>query len=105
MSPKPREAPVDYDRPIKVICIGAGMSGILCGIRFQQKIPNLNLIIYEKNNDVGGVWLENRYPGVTCGTSSMIACYNSDALLIEQFLTSSIWSRRSLALLPVHIRQ
>ena len=64
--PKPREAPVDYDRPIKIICIGAGMSGILC-LRFRQRIPNLDLEIYEKNDDVGGVWYENRYPGVTCG--------------------------------------
>lgn len=58
--PKPRDAPVDYTRPIKVICIGAGMSGILCGIRFPQKIPNLDLTIYDKNDEVGGVWYENR---------------------------------------------
>ena len=58
---KPRDAPVDYARPLKVICIGAGMSGILCGIRFPQKIPNLDLTIYEKNDEVGGVWYENRY--------------------------------------------
>lgn len=57
---KLRESPVDYARPIKVICIGAGMSGILCGIRFPQKIPNLDLTIYEKNDEVGGVWHENR---------------------------------------------
>jgi cation diffusion facilitator CzcD-associated flavoprotein CzcO len=58
---KPLEAPVDHARPIKVICIGAGMSGILCGIRFTQRIPNLDLTIYEKNDEVGGVWHENRY--------------------------------------------
>lgn len=58
---KPRTAPVDYARPIKVICIGAGMSGILCGIRFNQRIPNLTLTIYEKNDEVGGVWYENKY--------------------------------------------
>ena len=64
---KLRTDPVDLARPIKVICIGAGMSGILCGIRFPQKISNLDLTIYDKNESVGGVWLENRYPGVTCG--------------------------------------
>jgi cation diffusion facilitator CzcD-associated flavoprotein CzcO len=58
---KPREVPIDYARPLKVICIGAGMSGILCGIRFPQKIPNLDLTIYEKNDEVGGVWYENRH--------------------------------------------
>ncbi|KAK1856070.1 flavin-binding monooxygenase [Colletotrichum chrysophilum] len=61
------DVPVDFARRMKVICIGAGMSGILCGIRFKQRIPNLDLVIYEKNSEVGGVWLENRYPGVTCG--------------------------------------
>lgn len=64
-TPKPRDQPIDYARPIKAICIGAGMSGILCGIRFPQKIPNLDLTIYDKNDEVGGVWYENRYvPGI-----------------------------------------
>lgn len=54
------DVPVDYARPLKAICIGAGMSGILCGIRFSQKIPNLDLVIYDKNEEVGGVWLENK---------------------------------------------
>ncbi|CAK7221647.1 hypothetical protein SEUCBS140593_004636 [Sporothrix eucalyptigena] len=73
--PKPREAAVDYARPIKVICIGAGMSGILCGIRFPQRIPNLSLKIYDKNDDVGGVWYENKYPGVTCDVPSHVFQY------------------------------
>ena len=54
------DEPVDVERPIKVICIGAGMSGIICGVRFPQKIRDLDLVIYEKNDDVGGVWYENR---------------------------------------------
>ncbi|KAF4811490.1 FAD-binding monooxygenase moxY [Colletotrichum siamense] len=65
------DVPVDFARRMKVICIGAGMSGILCGIRFKQRIPNLDLVIYEKNSEVGGVWLENRYPGVTCDVPSV----------------------------------
>lgn len=52
--------PIDQARPIKVICIGAGMSGILTGIRFPQKIANLELTIYEKNEGIGGTWFENR---------------------------------------------
>lgn len=49
---------IDQPRPLKVICIGAGFSGILTAIRFPQKIPNLELIIYEKNADIGGTWYE-----------------------------------------------
>ncbi|KAI0029542.1 FAD/NAD-P-binding domain-containing protein [Vararia minispora EC-137] len=56
---------VDYCRPMKVICVGAGISGILAGIRFRQKIPNLDLTIYEKEKGVGGTWL-----GLACDLPS-----------------------------------
>jgi cation diffusion facilitator CzcD-associated flavoprotein CzcO len=59
--------PIDYCRHMKVICIGAGMSGIQTGVLFPQKIKNLELVIYEKNADVGGTWFENKYPGLACG--------------------------------------
>ena len=54
------DVPVDAGRPLKVICIGCGYSGILTAIRFPQRIPNLELVIYEKNTDIGGTWYENR---------------------------------------------
>ncbi|THG98596.1 hypothetical protein EW145_g7399, partial [Phellinidium pouzarii] len=57
---------IDDDRPFKVVVIGAGFSGIMAGIRFSQRMNNLNLTIYEKNAGVGGTWLTNRYPGVAC---------------------------------------
>jgi hypothetical protein len=60
------ERSVDETRPIKAIFIGAGISGIVAGIKLQS-LPELDLTIYEKNDDVGGTWLENRYPGVACG--------------------------------------
>lgn len=50
------ERPIDEHRRMKVICIGAGYSGILTAIRFPQRIPNLDLVIYEKNDDIGGTW-------------------------------------------------
>jgi hypothetical protein len=56
----PGQRAVDDYRPIKVICIGAGMSGITAGCMLPQKIPNLELVIYEKNDDVGGGWYENQ---------------------------------------------
>jgi len=51
--------PVDKSRPMKVIIIGAGMSGIIAGIFFPRSIENLELTIYEKNADIGGTWFEN----------------------------------------------
>ena len=44
-----------------VVVIGAGMSGILSGIRLQQ--AGVSFEIIEKNADVGGTWFENTYPG------------------------------------------
>ena len=61
------ERPIDGKRPLRVICVGAGISGIITAIRFPQRIPNLELQIYEKNPDITGTWFENRYPGCACG--------------------------------------
>ncbi|KAI1613524.1 cyclohexanone monooxygenase [Exophiala viscosa] len=57
---------IDDYRPLRVVVIGAGISGILASIRLPQRIPNLSLQIYEKNADIGGTWFENRYPGCAC---------------------------------------
>ncbi|KAF7795033.1 hypothetical protein EIP86_006177 [Pleurotus ostreatoroseus] len=57
---------IDDYRPMKIIVIGAGMSGILAGIRFRQYIQNLTLTIYEKESNIGGTWYVNKYPGVAC---------------------------------------
>ncbi|KAJ5531135.1 hypothetical protein N7527_004528 [Penicillium freii] len=61
---------VDESRPLRVVIIGAGISGILSCIRFTQRIPNIDLCIYEKNADIGGTWFENRYPGCACDIPS-----------------------------------
>ncbi|CAN5435236.1 NAD(P)/FAD-dependent oxidoreductase [soil metagenome] len=46
---------------LRVVIVGAGMSGLLAGHRLQQ--AGVPFVIIEKNDDVGGTWLENRYPG------------------------------------------
>ncbi|VDB82952.1 unnamed protein product [Peniophora sp. CBMAI 1063] len=61
---------VDEYRPIKVICIGAGVAGIVAGIRFRQRISNLDLTIYEKEDGIGGTWHASRYPGISCDIPS-----------------------------------
>lgn len=61
------DTPVENFRPLRVIIIGAGFSGIYMGIRIPEWLRNINLTIYEKNAGVGGTWFENRYPGVACG--------------------------------------
>ncbi|EYE97013.1 flavin-containing monooxygenase [Aspergillus ruber CBS 135680] len=60
------ERSIDEARPLRVVIIGSGISGIIASIRFRQRIPNVDLCVYEKNADIGGTWLENRYPGCAC---------------------------------------
>ena len=60
------EHPIENFRRMRVVCIGAGFSGIYIGIRVPELLRNVELQIYEKNDAVGGTWEENRYPGVAC---------------------------------------
>ncbi|KAI0205291.1 flavin-binding monooxygenase [Astrocystis sublimbata] len=61
-----KDAPIDGHRRVKVRVIGAGYSGIYLGIRIPQRLRNVDLKIYDKNDGVGGTWWVNRYPGVAC---------------------------------------
>ncbi|KAK4226301.1 hypothetical protein QBC38DRAFT_537279 [Podospora fimiseda] len=63
---------IDEPRALKVAVIGGGLAGINAGILLLAKVPNINLTIYEKNEDFGGTWLENVYPGVRCDIPSHV---------------------------------
>jgi 4-hydroxyacetophenone monooxygenase len=49
------------DADFRVLIIGAGMSGLLAAHRLRQ--AGIDFLVVEKNQDVGGTWLENTYPG------------------------------------------
>ena len=56
-------------RPLKIITIGAGFSGLIMAHKIQNQYKfgdRIDHVIYEKNPDIGGTWYENRYPGVAC---------------------------------------
>jgi 4-hydroxyacetophenone monooxygenase len=59
--PQWRKADVDPDRDFRVLVIGAGMSGLLTAYRLEQ--AGIDYVVVEKNDDVGGTWYENTYPG------------------------------------------
>jgi 4-hydroxyacetophenone monooxygenase len=59
-------------RDFSVIVIGAGMSGLAVAHRLQQ--VGIDFTVFERNPDVGGVWLENAYPGCRLDTSNF--CYS-----------------------------
>jgi hypothetical protein len=52
---------VDEPRPLKVIYLGAGVSGIVAAIKLPEYVPNIELTIYEKNADVGGTWYASHW--------------------------------------------
>jgi cation diffusion facilitator CzcD-associated flavoprotein CzcO len=60
-----KDEPVENQRPMKVRVIGCGYSGIYLGIRIPQRLRNVDLQIYDKNEGIGGTWWENRYPGMS----------------------------------------
>ncbi|KAK4187955.1 hypothetical protein QBC35DRAFT_523186 [Podospora australis] len=64
------EATVENMRPMRVVVVGAGFSGILAAIRIPERLRNVELVVYEKSPDVGGVWSLNKYPGVACDVPS-----------------------------------
>ena len=72
-----QERPSGSLRPLRVVVLGAGASGISFAKFAQDQLENVDFVLYEKNYDVGGTWLENRYPYVTCGCIA----FRSNALL------------------------
>lgn len=45
----------------RVAIIGAGMSGLAAAFRLKQ--AGVPFVVLEKNDEVGGTWYDNRYPG------------------------------------------
>lgn len=64
------EKPLGEPRPIRVITIGAGASGLNLARQIDAHMRNVDHVVYEKNPDVGGTWFENRYPGCACDIPS-----------------------------------
>ncbi|KAF1838443.1 FAD/NAD(P)-binding domain-containing protein [Decorospora gaudefroyi] len=66
-----KEQPMGTKRKIKVILMGAGASSLNLFKKAEEDMEKLEMVCYEKNNDVGGTWLENRYPGCACDIPSV----------------------------------
>ncbi|EFE33688.1 uncharacterized protein ARB_07635 [Trichophyton benhamiae CBS 112371] len=65
-----------YNRKIKVLTIGAGLSGIMMAYNIQKHCQNVEHVVYDKNHDIGGTWLENRYPNCACDAPSHSYIFN-----------------------------
>jgi len=71
-------------REFTVAIVGAGMSGLAAAYRLDQ--GGVQYEIFERNGDVGGVWLENTYPGCRLDTSNFNYSYS--------FAQKSDWSHQ-----------
>ena len=67
----------------EVIIIGSGASG-LC-LAHQLASAGFKWRMFEKNNDLGGTWLENTYPGCGVDTPNHFYCYS--------FASNPDWTR------------
>ncbi len=59
---KIREVPSGTKSPKRIIVIGAGASGLDFAKHQQDLLENVETVIYEKNAEVSGTWIENKYP-------------------------------------------
>lgn len=72
----------------RIAVVGAGLSGILMGLKLKEAGFS-EFVIYEKNDSVGGTWRDNTYPGLTCDVPSRLFCYSfAPNLLSTKFLPS-----------------
>ena len=65
-----KEQPLGTLRRVRIVTIGAGLSGINMIRTLRLNISNFEHVVYEKNEDIGGTWFENRYPGCACDIPS-----------------------------------
>ncbi|WP_174932336.1 flavin-containing monooxygenase [Burkholderia lata] len=59
----------------EIVILGAGFGGL--GMAARMKIAGIDdFVVLEKRPDLGGVWLDNSYPGAACDTESHLYCYS-----------------------------
>lgn len=70
----PNPGRIDVPAGFNVLVIGAGVSGICAGVNL--KAAGVPFTIIEKHTDVGGVWLENHYPGAGVDTPNHLYSFS-----------------------------
>jgi 4-hydroxyacetophenone monooxygenase len=71
LAPQLLNPPADF----KVVIIGAGVTGVLAGIKLDQ-LGLSSFTILEKNPEPGGTWWQNSYPGCRVDTPSLLYSYS-----------------------------
>jgi len=61
----------------RVVIVGAGVGGMALAIRLQQEGVE-DVVILEKEDDLGGTWYVNTYPGCQCDVPSLLYSLSSE---------------------------
>ena len=77
----------------RVAIIGAGFGGIGAAVRLKQAGVS-DVVLFERGDDVGGVWRENTYPGAACDVPSHLYSLS--------FAPKADWSRRFAPQAEIH---
>ncbi|WP_156842877.1 flavin-containing monooxygenase [Novosphingobium aquimarinum] len=70
------------------VIVGAGHSGLY--LLHKLRGLGFNAIVLEAEDDVGGTWYRNRYPGLRCDVESVLYSYSFDETLDQEWE----WSER-----------
>jgi cation diffusion facilitator CzcD-associated flavoprotein CzcO len=67
-----------------IVIVGSGFAGVCMAIRLKQAGFH-RFVILEKNEDLGGTWRDNQYPGCACDVPSHMYSFS--------FKLNPSWSR------------
>ncbi len=70
---------------VHIAIVGTGFGGLGAAVRLLQEGFD-DLVLFERADDVGGVWRDNRYPGAACDVQSHLYAFS--------FAPNPGWSRR-----------
>src|ERR1700733_6112209 len=72
--------PPQHDRPhapnhVHVAIVGSGFGGLGAAIRLKQEADD-DFLVFERADQVGGVWRDNSYPGAACDVESHLYSFS-----------------------------
>lgn len=77
----------------RIAIVGTGFGGIGAAVRLLQD-GERDLVLFERSDDVGGVWRDNTYPGAACDVASHLYSFS--------FAPTGRWSRRFAPQAEIH---
>ena len=70
----PSPAEIKKRKETFVVIVGAGFSGICAAIRLKKE--RIRFVLIEKSDNLGGTWLDNKYPGCGSDIISFLFCFS-----------------------------